>query len=167
MVIIREIREEDAEEFLDLCKKIDAETPFMMLEPGERPATFENQRNEIRDILSRDNQTIFVAEKDGQLTGYLIACGGRYRRNRQTVYIITGVLQSFTSQGIGTRLFEEMERWAKEKGIHRLELTVMVYNEAALALYRKMGFEIEGKKRHSLLINNTYVDEYWMAKLLS
>jgi GNAT superfamily N-acetyltransferase len=113
MVIIREIREEDAEEFLDLCKKIDAETPFMMLEPGERPATFENQRNEIRDILSRDNQTIFVAEKDGQLTGYLIACGGRYRRNRQTVYIITGVLQSFTSQGIGTRLFEEMERWAK------------------------------------------------------
>jgi RimJ/RimL family protein N-acetyltransferase len=42
-----------------------------------------------------------------------------------------------------------------------------VYNEAALALYRKMGFEIEGKKRHSLLINNTYVDEYWMAKLLS
>jgi hypothetical protein len=30
-----------------------------------------------------------------------------------------------------------------------------------------MGFEVEGKKKHSLLINNTYADEYWMAKLLS
>jgi RimJ/RimL family protein N-acetyltransferase len=43
----------------------------------------------------------------------------------------------------------------------------MVHNEAALALYKKMGFEIEGRKKHSLLINGTYVDEYCMAKLLS
>ncbi len=102
-----------------------------------------------------------------KLIGYLTACGGRYKRNRQTAYIITGILRGFTSQGIGTKLFEEMEQWAKRKDIHRLELNVMVHNEAALALYRKMGFEIEGKKKHSLLINNTYVDEYWMAKLLS
>ena len=166
MIIIRKIREDDAEKFLDLCKRIDAETPFMMFEPNERPATIENQRDEIRDILSRDNQIIFIAEKDGELIGYLTTCGGRYIRNRQTVYIITGILQGFTSQGIGTRLFEEMEKWAKKKEIHRLDLTVVVHNEAALALYRKMGFEIEGRKKHSLLINNTYVDEYWMAKLL-
>jgi RimJ/RimL family protein N-acetyltransferase len=138
-----------------------------MFEPGERPTTIGEQKDEIRDILSRDNQTIFVAENDGQLIGYLTACGGKYKRNRQTAYIITGILQGFTSQGIGTRLFEEMERWAKEKKFHRLELNVMVHNEAALALYRKIGFEIEGKKKHSLLINNTYVDEYWLAKLLS
>jgi RimJ/RimL family protein N-acetyltransferase len=167
MLIIREIKESDAEDFLSLCKEIDAETPYMMFEPGERPATIENQRDEIRDILSKDNQTIFVVEKDGQLIGYLAACGGRYQRNRQTIYIITGILQGYTSQGIGTMLFEQMERWAKEKEIHRLELTVMVHNEAALALYKKMGFEIEGRKKHSLLINGTYVDEYCMAQLLS
>ncbi len=165
-VKIRQIREDDAEKFLDLCRRIDTETSFMMFEPGERPFTIKNQRDEIRDILSRDNQTIFVAEKDGQLTGYLTACGGRYKRNRQTVDIITGVLRGFYSQGIGTKLFEELERWAKEKEIHRLELTVMVHNKAALSLYRKMGFEIEGRKKHSLLINNRYIDEYCMAKLL-
>jgi RimJ/RimL family protein N-acetyltransferase len=43
----------------------------------------------------------------------------------------------------------------------------LVNNEAALALHRKMGFGIEGRKKHSLLINGSYVDEYWMAKLLS
>ena len=167
MIITRKIKEGDADEFLSLCRKVDAETPFMMFEPGERPTTIEEQRCEIREILLRDNQTIFVAENNGQLIGYLTACGGRYKRNRQTAYIITGILRGFTSQGIGTKLFEEMEQWAKRKDIHRLELNVVAHNEAALGLYRKMGFEVEGKKKHSLLINNTYADEYWMAKLLS
>src|SRR4030043_1461106 len=82
MLVIRQIKEKDAEEFLSLCKKIDTETEFMMFEPGERPTTIEEQRDEIKDILSRDNQTVFVAEKDGQLVGYLTAYGGRYKRNR-------------------------------------------------------------------------------------
>jgi len=167
MITIREIRESDAEEFLNLCTRIDAETPFMMFEPGERPTTTKGQKDEIRDILSRDNQTIFVAEKDNQLIGYLAAYGGRYKRNRQTVYIVTGILQGFTLQGLGTRLFKQLEGWAKKRKIHRLDLTVMVHNEAALALYRKIGFEIEGRKKHSLFINDSYVDEYWMAKLLT
>jgi RimJ/RimL family protein N-acetyltransferase len=167
LVIIREIKESDAEKFLNLCKRIDAETPYMMFEPGERPITIEDQRNEIRDILSRDNQTIFIAEKDDQLIGYLAAYGGRYKRNMQTVYVVTGILQGFTSQGLGTRLLEQLEEWAKKRKMHRLDLTVTVNNEAALALYRKSGFEIEGRKKHSLFINDSYVDEFWMAKLLT
>jgi RimJ/RimL family protein N-acetyltransferase len=166
MVVIRQIKENDAEEFLNLCKKIDAETEFMMFEPGERPTTIKEQTDEIKDILSRNNQTILIAGKDGQLIGYLTAYGGRYKRNRHNAYIITGVLQSFTSQGIGTRLFEELEGWAKKNKILRLELTVMAHNELAIALYRKMGFEIEGKKKDSLFINGSYMDEYCMAKLL-
>jgi RimJ/RimL family protein N-acetyltransferase len=167
MITIREIRESDAENFLNLCNKIDTETPFMMFEPGERPTTIQDQKDEIRDILSRDNQMIFVAEKDNQLIGYLAGYGGRYKRNVQTVHIVTGILQGYTSQGLGTRLFEQLEEWTKKRKIHRLDLTVMVHNEAAVALYRKIGFEIEGRKKHSLFINDSYVDEYWMAKLLT
>jgi RimJ/RimL family protein N-acetyltransferase len=43
----------------------------------------------------------------------------------------------------------------------------MIHNEAAIALYKKIDFEIEGRKQHSLVINGSYVDEYCMAKLLS
>jgi RimJ/RimL family protein N-acetyltransferase len=78
-----------------------------------------------------------------------------------------GILQSFTGQGIGTMLLGELERWAHQNKIHRLELTAIVHNAAGLALYRKMGFETEGTKRHSLFINGSYVDECYMAKLLS
>ena len=46
-MIIRNICEGDAEQFLNLCNKLDAETQFMMLEPGERSTTTEEQRTQI------------------------------------------------------------------------------------------------------------------------
>lgn len=165
-MIIRTILISDAEQFLNLCKKLDTETQFMMLEPGERTTTLVEQQTQIERLLMLENQTIFVAEYNGQLVGYLAALGGEFQRNRHSVYIIIGILQAFTGQGIGTQLFRTLEEWAQLQRIHRLELTVMVHNEAGLALYKKQGFEIEGTKRDSLLVNGKYVDEYYMAKLL-
>lgn len=63
-------------------------------------------------------------------------------------------------------LFNTLEEWAKDNGVHRLELTVMVHNEAGIALYKKSGFEIEGTKRHSLIIRGKFIDEYYMSKLI-
>lgn len=164
---IREIRESDAENFLVLCQQLDQETQFMLLEPGERRMGVEEQRERIKSLLSKDNQTILVAEAPtGQLVGHLTAIGGNFNRNRHTVYVVIGILQAFTGRGLGAQLFAELDLWARAHAIHRLELTVMVHNERAIRLYQKMGFEIEGLKRHHLRINGIYVDEYEMAKLL-
>lgn len=167
MTKIREIRERDAQGFLDMCTRLDDETRFMLLEPGERRTTVEEQGQHINTILGSDNQTIFLAERDGQLVGYIAALGGQYRRNRHSAYIIVGILGAFTGHGIGTYLFKAVDQWAREHTIHRLELTVMMHNEAAVHLYKKMGFEIEGIKKHSLVVDGVYVDEYYMAKLLA
>jgi RimJ/RimL family protein N-acetyltransferase len=165
-VIIRTIRVSDAEQFLNLCKKLDTETQFMMLEPGERTTTVEQQQAQIEGLLPKENRAIFVAEHDGQLVGYLAALGGDFERNKHNVHIVIGILQDFTGQGIGTQLFLALEDWAHRQHIHRFELTVMTHNKAGIALYKKRGFEIEGTKRHSMLVNGHYVDEYYMAKLL-
>jgi RimJ/RimL family protein N-acetyltransferase len=165
-MIIRTIRENDAEQFLNLCKQLDAETQFMMLEPDERKTTLEEQRTQIEILLRQENQTIFVAEQVNQLVGYLAASGGKFIRNRHSAHIVIGILQAFTGQGIGTQLFQSLEEWAQQQRLHRLELTVMKHNIAGVALYHKQGFAIEGTKRHSLHINGKYVDEYYMAKLL-
>jgi ribosomal protein S18 acetylase RimI-like enzyme len=42
----------------------------------------------------------------------------------------------------------------------------MTHNAAAIGLYRKMGFEVEGTRRAALRIGAESVDEYYMAKLL-
>jgi len=167
MITIRHITEADAEAVLNLCTLLDQETTFMMLEPGERKHVFEEQKKRIAAVISKPNQTFLLTEDDGVPVGFLAAHGGLYRRNHRTVSIVVGVLQAYSGQGIGTRLFREVEKWAREQGLHRLELTVMTHNERAIHLYKKMGFEIEGTKRGSICVGGTYIDEYYMAKLLT
>jgi RimJ/RimL family protein N-acetyltransferase len=79
---------------------------------------------------------------------------------------VVGIRHKFAGQGIGKKLFEALERWAVEHGLHRLELTVMCHNERAIRLYQKMGYNIEGVKQDSLRVDGRYVDEYYMAKIL-
>jgi len=111
------------------------------------------------------NSTIFVAEENSEFIGYLIVMGGQAIRNRHTAYLVIGIKAEYRGLGVGSKLFECLEEWAKEKQIHRLELTVVTLNVAGIRLYQKMGFEIEGTKRSSLCIDGTYVDEYYMSKL--
>lgn len=86
-MILRQIKKEDAERFLELRNRLDEETKFMMLEPGERTVTVEEQQRQINEILSKDNQTIFVVEDENQLVGFLQAFGGRYKKI-STVFIL-------------------------------------------------------------------------------
>jgi RimJ/RimL family protein N-acetyltransferase len=138
----------------------------MMLEPGERTATAKEQETLLSAMLSAENCTVLVAEEAGRLVGYIGAYGGIYRRNSHTVCVVIGVLQTHSGRGFGSKLFEELEKWARQKRVHRLELTVMTHNAIGIALYKKMGFEIEGTRIHSMLVDGTFVDEYYMAKLL-
>ena len=165
-MVIRTIREDDAEQFLNLCKQLDRETQFMLLEPGERKTTLEEQRTQINLLLRKENHTILVAEQNNQLIGYLEASGGTFKRSRHSAYIVIGILQAFTGQGIGSLLFQSLEEWAKLRHIHRLELTVMTHNTRGIALYKKQGFVIEGTRRDALLVNGHHIDEYYMSKLL-
>lgn len=166
MVVLRTIRAEDAQQFLALCRQLDQETHFMMLEPGERTTTVDQQRERINRVLAQPNQTILVAEEDGELIGYISGMGGDYRRNWRTVHIVIGILQRYSGQGIGKRMFQMLEEWAKSQSMHRLELTVMTHNQRGIALYQRMGFQVEGVKRDDLFVDGGYIDQYMMAKLL-
>lgn len=112
------------------------------------------------------NSTVLVAEQAGKLVGYLAVIGGDTRRTKHSAYLVIGILEEYTGRGIGTNLFQRLEEWARAHNILRLELTVVIQNEAGVSLYKKMGFEIEGIKRNSLLINDKLFDQYFMSKLL-
>ena len=163
-VQVRQIKPDDAEAFLALCKRLDNETKLMMLEPDERTLSVEEQRSRIKDLAK--NETIFVAVEGKALVGFLACYGYQPKRKRHCAYIVIGILQAYTGQGVGTALFERVEMWAKERSITRLELTVMTHNRAGLALYHKRGFVVEGLLRNSLKVNGHYVHEYAVAKLL-
>ncbi|MHC4955178.1 MAG: GNAT family N-acetyltransferase [Planctomycetota bacterium] len=166
MTIIREITEDDAGALLAHLRQLDAETKNMLFEPGERPHTAEQEADRIRAMALQENQTIFVAADGGVLVGHLLALGMRQRRVRHRIHVVVGVVRSHWGQGIATRLFEELERWARRIGARRLELTVLESNTVALELYKRLGFELEGTKRESVCVDGAYVNELAMSKLL-
>ncbi|MDQ0232631.1 GNAT family N-acetyltransferase [Metabacillus malikii] len=165
-MIIREIRTSDAEKLTSLIQQVEENSQYMLWEEGERSLQPENQLKMIEIMKKSENSTILIAEDENKLVGYLLINGGKSRRNKHSGYIVIGIHKKFRGKGIGTLLFEELNQWAFKHNLHRLELTVVTRNKAALALYQKIGFEIEGTKRDSLFINGEYLDEYYMSKIL-
>ena len=166
VVSIRKINPLDAEAFLELMHKIDAETTFMLFEPGERTETVEGEKAYLKKMLDDPKRMIFLGEDQGRLVGYIGCMADGFRRTAHVATVVIGILQSHVGKGLGTRFFKEMEMWARKTGLHRLELNVDDNNEAGIALYKKMGFEIEGHKKDAKRIEETYRDELLMAKIL-
>ncbi|WCL80734.1 GNAT family N-acetyltransferase [Saprospira sp. CCB-QB6] len=163
--IIRAMKPQDAKAFIELLQTTDAESDFMLQEPGERKMN----SFQVRMAVSTGIHRIFLAEEEetGRLIGHIAGAFpyGQGERIKHAMHIGISILKEFWGQGLGNALFEALENWGQENGIHRLELTVMTHNERGVALYQKRGFEIEGTKKHSAKVNGQYIDEYLMAKL--
>lgn len=167
MTVIRQLTLEDTPAFLELQQALDRETQFMLLEPDERSTDVEALRTRLDGLLNHANSSIWVAEDNGVLVGYVSAEGGHYRRNQHSAHLVMGIRQAYAGQGLGTRLLTALDTWARRVGLHRLELTVMAHNVAAQALYRKLGFVEEGTRHHAIVLGDTFIDELYMGKLLT
>jgi RimJ/RimL family protein N-acetyltransferase len=156
----------DAAALLALKARLDRETQFMLLEPGERESTPERQAEHLAEVRRSPNSIVIVAEIGDEMAGYVELVGGRFHRDRATSHVIIGILAQASGQGLGTRLMQEAERYAAGHGVHRLELNVMAHNSRAIALYERMGFAVEGRRRDCLWVNGRFRDELYMSKLL-
>jgi RimJ/RimL family protein N-acetyltransferase len=86
------------------------------------------------------------------------------RRNRSAM--VSRVLIEKASQGKGYGL--ELVRQVTAIGfrdlrLHRLELVVFDFNQAAIACYKRAGFTIEGRLREARRVG----EEYWTLYLMS
>jgi len=77
-----------------------------------------------------------------------------------------GVAVAWQGKGVGSKLLattlDIADNWMN---LRRLELTVYADNEAAIALYKKHGFEIEGLFRDYAVRDGVLVDTLSMARL--
>lgn len=163
---IRPIEISDAEQFLSLINTTDAETPFLLYEAGERKTTVKEQADIIKKGI-KEGTLVFVLEDAEHLLGFVYGGVFSVNRRRHCMHVAIAILQDFTGQGWGTKLMEKLESAAVKQGISRLELSVSVNNKKAIALYQKLGFELEGKRKGSFLIDGALEDDYMMAKIIS
>jgi ribosomal protein S18 acetylase RimI-like enzyme len=76
-----------------------------------------------------------------------------------------GLLPEFRGKGIGRKLMQRTIDAAFAFGLTRIELTVRESNVNAIALYKSLGFQIEGLHRNSVCIEGEYENLYSMALL--
>lgn len=165
---LRVAMESDAAAFLDLWNALDIETEFMLYEPDERKATLETQKTILANAAVSENVQILILEAVGSnfIAGF---CAGRRSsncRDKHSLHIVVGIRQAYTGKKWGFALISELENWAKSHDVSRLELSVMVNNTNAIALYKNLGFKIEGTKSDAVNLKSGFVDEHIMAKLI-
>ena len=76
-----------------------------------------------------------------------------------------GLLPQFRGKGIGRTLMQRVIDDAFAFGLTRIELTVRETNVNAIALYKSLGFEVEGRHRNAVCIEGRYENLYSMALL--
>jgi RimJ/RimL family protein N-acetyltransferase len=85
---------------------------------------------------------VFALEEDGEIVG----CLGMHAQNPGVAYLGMWVLPAHRGHG-GGRMLMQAAIDGRPADVHKVELEVFPDNEAAIALYRKMGFEEEGLRR--------------------
>ena len=155
----------DAAQMLEYLKTTAGETEFVIHYPEECTESEAQETKFLQSIIDSPINLMIVCEIDGQIAGSCqLALHGRIK-TRHRAGIAIALKREFWGLGIGTSMFEEMIRVAKEHNIIQLELEVIQGNERAMALYRKMGFDVVAAKPDAIrLKDGTLLDEYIMMK---
>ena len=113
-------------------------------------------------------QNMFFAEDDGTLVG--MVGGLRFDRQKQQhiVHLVSMyVLPEYRGQKVGKKLFAAViEKWTNTPGIKKIKLGVITTQEAALALYKKFGFEVIGTEKYAVKVGDRFYDEFLLEKYL-
>lgn len=143
---IREYKPEDREavekcsfELQELEKEIDPEIRVNSVEINRSYVVI------LLDRVEKQSGKIFVAENDGAIIGYVsVVIGGKplpYENYKKYAYIYDiSVLPEYRRQGIGKKLMDATEDFAKAQSADHIILDVLAKNQMARGFYIKDGF---------------------------
>lgn len=107
----------------------------------------------------------WVIEVDGKLVGSIRLYSVNPMDRRASLAI--GILDpSVLGQGIGTHAMRILARHAfGTLGLNRLSVRVLDFNKRAIAAYRKVGFQVEGREREAAIIGGEWHDDLLLGLL--
>ena len=108
----------------------------------------------VKDFGTQVADCGFVAEHDGKIIG---ACWSRIMNDYghiddETPSLALSVLKDFRRRGIATALLKKLLTRLVEKNYKRVSLSVQKENSVAVALYRKLQFEILDERGEEYLM---------------
>jgi ribosomal protein S18 acetylase RimI-like enzyme len=98
----------------------------------------EEQLAFINTVFDLDLDASRIAFRDGEAVGL----GNLNRRGEDAWIGGLGVVTSARRAGVGEALMREVHEQAREHGVRRVWLEVIVENSSAVSLYEKLGYEV-------------------------
>ena len=121
------------------------------------------ERRYLKAIRRWEHGAVFVAEADGRVVGRLSVARDQHPASRHVADLGLMVAADQRGRGIGRTLLVAAVDWAREAGVTKLELHVFPWNEPAIRLYERFGFEREGVRRGHYRREGEEVDAILMA----
>jgi RimJ/RimL family protein N-acetyltransferase len=153
------IREEYIEGFWQCLDSVSKERRWLGAFEGY---PIDSIRSFVTRMIENDNPQ-YLAIDDGYVVGWIDISPNRLPVSLHVGTLGMGMLPEYRGQGIGKSLITAALAKAKERGLKRVELEVFPHNTAGIALYKRMGFVEEGRRRNVALLDEGYVDLIMMA----
>jgi len=138
----------DMTEMIKLLKEFTIDRPKQTLsEKQHRIRAYKEQDKMLRETAvkytSQLKYTVFVAEENGKLIGYIAGeiVNRKYKVYNKEGYVINWfVEEARQGQGTGRKLFDKLIESFKKAGCTHIGLDTHVKNEKAIVIYEHMGF---------------------------
>ncbi len=159
---IRAITLDDVENFHKALDDVARERRFLRLTEAPPLAS---TGDFVAGNIEHGNPQLVVID-DGRIVGWCDICRNSYHAARHVGSLGMGLVASHRGRGIGFSLITAAIAAAQPK-FGRIELDVYETNLPAIALYEKVGFEHEGRRKKAIEIEGHYVDVLTMGMVFS
>ncbi len=165
-IAIRHAKVEDAPTLAEAERQIAQEPGIFCSQPSE--LTDENVAATIQSSIIDQMSVYLVAEWEGRLVGHAFLEHSTLHSLRHVADLNIAVHLGWQGKGIGRKLLEQIIEWAKNSPvIEKIQLNVRASNTPAISLYKKFGFQEEGRLKNRVKIKDRYIDDIVMGLDLS
>ncbi|MBU1220633.1 GNAT family N-acetyltransferase [Myxococcota bacterium] len=167
ILYIREVTSSDADDLIRFLEAVVCETDFLLTGPEDKPITLEEEIKFINSYYSNTNSLLLCGLWNGEISAVADIKAFSFSRRAHVAEMGISVLKKNWRKRIGFSMMQEVINWAQANTrLSKLSLRVHEQNLGAIALYKKLGFKIEGTLENDLHINNQYFSTVLMGRTL-
>jgi RimJ/RimL family protein N-acetyltransferase len=162
--VVRSAEPGDAEALTRLAEAVSAEPEAWLISADGDWRSVGDERRYLKAVRRYPHAAVFVAERgDGAIIGRLSLARDSHPASVHVADLGLMVAKDARRQGVGRALLEAAVEWARSSGVRKLELHVFPWNESAIKLYERFGFEREGYRKGHYRRAGEDVDAILMA----
>ena len=162
MIEIKKVPPDRWKEFRDL--RLEA----LQNDPLAFGSSYEEEKSLTEDEWKRRIKNALFASANDTLVGMIVYIIDNKMKTKHIANIFgVYVKKEYRGQGIGKKLIESaLEIIQKNVNVSKIKLTVNPEQKAAVKLYETFGFEVVGRLKNELKVDDKFYDELIMEKFV-